>query len=166
MFSRLLSAFAALAGAVLLSQFPAFYDQYVQRLGGRLDQARIEVGRIEGAARAERMTVGQYIDAFLTSETSAHRRQGRILGEQVADLERLRSALVALAPARAVQRPGRFARHADAQLARATLDNFRPSVPLRPEGFVYAFAGFVAGLLVARGAERAASAVRRRRRPA
>ena len=166
MFSRLFNGLAAVVGALVVSQFPAFYDQYVQRLGGRLDQAHIQVERIETAARAERMTVETYVDLFATSERSPVRRQGLIMEDQVRELNRLRAAQAALAPARTVERPVRFARHMDGALARATLRSFRPAVPLNSEGAIYGAAGLLAGLMIAAGIERALAALWRRWRPA
>ena len=110
MLNRLINGLAAFAGAILLSQFPAFYDQYLQRLGGRLDQARVQVERIDAAARAERMTRNAYIAVFLTSDRSPVHRQGLIMRDQVADLDRLRAAHAALAPAWTFERPVHFAR--------------------------------------------------------
>ena len=166
MLNRLIRGLAIFAGAILLSQFPAFYDQYVQRLGGRLDQARVQVERIDAAARAERMTRDAYIAVFVTSDRSPVARQGRIMREQITDLGRLHAAQAALAPARTLTRPVRFARHVDRDLAGATLESFQPGLPLTSEGIVYAAAGALSGLLIAVGAQRALSALRRRWRPA
>ena len=166
MLNRLIRGLAIFAGAILLSQFPASYDQYVQRLGGHLDQARVQVERIDAAARAEQMTRAAYIDVFLTSDRSPVARQGRIMRDQITDLDRLRAAQAALVPARTLTRPVRFARHVDRGLAGATLESFRPGLPLSSDGVIYAAAGALSGLLIAVGGQGALSVLRRRRRPA
>lgn len=164
MASRALGAMAALAGAALVSQAPAFADQYLQRLAGRLDQARFDVARIEQAARAETMTLGDYIAAFTTSANSAHRRQGRILQDQVADRTRLEAALAALREARPWQRPLRLVSHGDGATARATLADFAPALPLGPSGLLYALGGALLGLGVKAGMARAIAMIPARRR--
>ena len=41
----------SLAGAVGLAQFPQFFAQYLQRLGGHLEEARLVIARYRAAAR-------------------------------------------------------------------------------------------------------------------
>ena len=163
MLTRLTRALAALTGAVLLSQFPAFYDQYVQRLGGRLDQAWLDIARIETAARLERLTIEQYIAVFETNAASPVRRQGRIMRDQHADLRRFEAAFAALDSAPILVRPARFARHVEADLARATSGDFRPALPLGTEGLSYALLGLLGGLLAARGGGHVAATLLGRR---
>lgn len=158
---RTLNVVSAVAGAALFSQFPAYYDQYVQRLGGRLDQTKIEIARIDRAARAEGMGREGYIQAFETSDGSPHRRHGQIMRDQLSDLQRLGAAYSALRPAEPLERPLRFARHADTEIALATGRDFAPAVPLGIAGIAYAAIGLLAGLLtmvttrgVVRGARR------------
>ncbi len=62
---RFVTGFVALAGAAVFAQFPAFYGDYLQRLGGRLDQARVQVERLERAARAEKLDLAGYVEVFL-----------------------------------------------------------------------------------------------------
>ncbi|MCH8999326.1 MAG: DUF2937 domain-containing protein, partial [Proteobacteria bacterium] len=57
-----------------------------------------------------------------------------------------------------------FAANRDGGLARATLGDFTPSLPLGLEGLLYAAAGLLAGLGLVGGARRAGPALRRRRR--
>ena len=166
MLRRLSRALSALLGAALLSQFPAFYDQYLQRLGGRLDQARIETARIAEAARLENLSVGAYIEVFLRDEESPIRRQGRVMQTQYAELVRLETDFAALRRAPALVRPLRFAGHAAGDVAGKTFEDFKPALPLGPEGLSYALAGLMAGLLGAHVGGRALAAVARRRRTA
>ena len=163
MLSRTLRAVSALAGAALLSQFPAFYDQYLQRLGGRLDQARIEIARVEDAARLEHLSLDAYIDVFLRDAQSPVRRQGRVMQDQLNDLVRLEAAFATLREAPIATRPLRFAGHAEVPIARAALNDFQPALPLGTEGLSYALIGMLGGLLGARVGKRAVSAAFRRR---
>jgi hypothetical protein len=162
MLTRAVRLIAALAGAALLSQFPAFYDQYLQRLGGRLDQARIEATRVEIAARQENLSVPAYIEVFLRNEASPIRRQGQVMRDQYADLVRLEAAFAALREAPIAARPVRFAGHMNNDVASKTLEDFQPALPLGIEGLTYALLGLLSGLLGARAGGRAVSAVTRR----
>lgn len=166
MIARALRAATALGGGVVLAQFPAFFGQYLQRLGGRLDQAQAQVARIEMAARAEGVEVADYVAVFLRSGESAHRRQGNIMLEEIADLEHYRAAFDALALAgpgeRLLQLAGRF----DPEVAQAVLFDFSPGLTLTPEGLAYAAAGLCTGWALAVLAGRAATAIQRTRRTA
>jgi len=164
MFRRLLNGLAAVAGAASASQFPAFYQQYMQRLGGRLDQAQIQVARIEAAARDNSLTVAEYVEKFAASSEPAHQRQGDLLLEQIIDLDRLRQAMDALAAAPTIARPWRFAQYFDGDTARATLGDFAMGLPLTTEGFVYAAIGMVIGLMILAGLETGTRRVFRQRR--
>ncbi len=166
MLTKSIRALAALAGAVLLSQFPAFYDQYLQRLGGRLDQARIEIARIEDAARQERLSVEAYVAVFLGDAKSPVRRQGHVMQAQLGAFTGLEAAFAALRDASTAARPLRFASHVENDTARAALADFQPALPLGTEGMTYALIGMLGGLLGARISGRAISALARRRRRA
>ena len=60
-----------------------------------------------------------------------------------------------------IDRPFAFARHFDLDIARATLGDFQPALPLTPEAGIYALAGMI---LVAALTGLAASTLRPRRR--
>ncbi len=166
MFWRLLNGLAGAVGAGSLSQFPTYYQQYLQRLGGRLDQAQIQVSRIEQAARDEGMTLAAYIDKFTSSADTTYRQQGAVLREEVADLSRLRDAVDALIQAPPIARPLRLLQNIDMDTARTALGDFALSLPLTTEGFVYAGIGLILGLLILAGLERLLSGLFRRQRTA
>jgi len=163
MIRRLLNGLAAVAGAGGFSQVPSFYLQYLQRLGGRLDQAQIQVERVAAAARDQSLTMAQYLDKFTGSADAAYRRQGEILVAEVADAERLRLAVAALAQAQPIERPLRLVQHFDVDAARATLGDFSLGLPLTTEGLVYAAIGLMAGLVALAVVERILRGVLRRR---
>jgi len=166
MIARALRAAAALAGGFALAQFPAFYGQYLQRLGGRLDQVLVQVTRIETAARAEGLEIADYVAIFLNSGESAYRRQGSIMLDEIAELEQFRAAFDALAQAGPGERLLRFAERFDPGVARAALSDFTPGLTLTPEGLAYAAAGLCAGWGLAALSARAVASLRRQRRTA
>jgi len=164
-FQRLADGIGAVAGAASLSQFPAFYVQYVQRLGGRLDQASVQRDRILAAARDHAITAGEYVRRLLDNADSVVRSEGHNASAALADADRLRAVHDALANAALLDRPLVFVRNFDAELARATFDRFVPAVPLSPEGLAYAAIGMVLGLILVAVAEWAlVSPFRTRRR--
>lgn len=166
MTSRLGRAAAAVIGAVLLSQLPAFADQYRQRLGGRLDQAEVQVARLVAAARAEEMSLSAYVERFRGNPDSVVRRQGGVLVAEIADRDRLRAAAAAYDRSAPVARPLVLLARLDANLARAVLDDFVPALPLQAAGLLYAMAGLLAGLGLPTLGRRGLRAVRRSRSPA
>lgn len=166
MIARALRIATAVAGGASLAQFPAFFGQYLQRLGGRLDQAEAQVARIERAARAEGLELADYVAVFLNSGESAHRRQGSIMLEEIADLERYRAAFDTLSQAGPGARLLLFVERFDPGVAGAALSDFSPGLPLTLEGLAYAAAGLCAGWGLAMLAGRAVAARQRRRRTA
>ena len=152
------------AGAGSFSQFPTYYQQYLQRLGGRLDQAQIQVARIEAAAREEALTLAQYIAKFTGSADPTYQQQGAVLRAEIADLSQLRDAVTALSQAGPLERPFRLAQHIDSETARSALGDFALGLPLTTEGMVYAAIGLVLGLILLAAVESVLGALFRRLR--
>jgi hypothetical protein len=164
MVRRLADGIGAVAGAAALSQAPEFFQQYLQRLGGRLDQAEIARDRIVAAANAHALAVRDYVAHLAANADPVVRSEGANAAATLADAERLRAAHDALAGAGPLLRPFVFLRDLDPELARATLDRFVPAVPLSAEAALYAAVGLVLGVLAVAGMERLAAWPLRRRR--
>jgi Protein of unknown function (DUF2937) len=126
-FRSIADGFAAVIGAALCSQMPEYVQQYMQRLGGHRDEAarHLLTLRTQGVGTA---------DALLASA------EARAMA--------LAQALDALGSASDLVRPIVFFRIMDPVIARATLDVFRPAVPLTVEGLVYAGGGLLVALLL------------------
>jgi hypothetical protein len=153
MIGRLLNGLAATLGAAGFAQFPAFLQQYLQRLGGRLDQARLDVARLLEDARSQGQTLEAYLAELGASGSgaaagTAERELARV--EAVHDLE---AAYQALAQAEPMARPTAFLAHFDAGIAQETLKVFAPAVPVTGEALVYAGAGILVALLALAGGE-------------
>ncbi len=161
MFLNLFRSAAAVIGAGVFAQFPEFYQQYLQRLGGRLDQARLDLEMLQRDAAALGRSVAVYLDELLASGTSAARHAAQRELARLDNASELESAYEALRLAAPLERPFVLARHLDAKLAEDTLAIFAPALPATSEGVIYgAFGmlvalGFVAtGTAGARGAKR------------
>lgn len=143
---RLVDRALCIVGAVAASQLPEFMQQYLQRLEGHLDEARLQVERFRQAAAQAGMTLGQLIDGAGRNPDPSMARMGEAVAELVSRQDRLASADAALRGASALTRPFVFLTHVDGAIARATWGIFRPAVPTTAEGFCYAAAGMVAAL--------------------
>ncbi|GAB4356655.1 MAG: hypothetical protein Kow00114_07680 [Kiloniellaceae bacterium] len=159
MFARLIYSLGAIAGGTAFSQFPEYYAHYLQRLGGRIDQARLRAAEIREDAAEKGLSVEAYVETFLDS--APHSLEGGRMAESIFQLERMEAAYQALRAATPLQRPLAFAEHMNPGLVEATLGDFAPAVPITPEGLSYAAAGVLAGLIAVFGAGRL---LRRRRR--
>ncbi len=145
MLGRALMFAGGLAGAAGLSQFPEFSQQYVQRLGGAVDELRRFVEEFD----ADATEVGLSRDAAL-----ADLAQGGAMGAQRAETmagailryERLSADLTALRSAGPFTRAYRARDLGDAEIASAAWVEFKPALPLTFEGAVFAGTGFLGGL--------------------
>jgi len=164
MIQRLADGIAAVVGAAALSQFPEFFQQYLQRLGGRLDQAVVQRDRIVGAANEHALSLADYLRRLVENPDAVVRSEGANAAAALADAARLTAAHDALAAASPWERPLAFARSFDPDLARATWERFVPAMPLSPESLVYAGIGLMLGLVLLALGERILFAPFRRRR--
>lgn len=160
--ARTLYLAAAAAGGSATSQFPEFFQQYLQRLGGHVDQARIQAIRIQEAAAAEKLSLTDYLNSFLNSQISAHRRQGEILQLELSEADRLSQSLESLTQAPVWQRPFMMTSHVEADILQAAATAFQPAVPITPEGFVYAGIGALIGIFLLRTLRSTPSLFRRK----
>jgi hypothetical protein len=141
---RMLTLAGGLAGAMGLSQFPALSQQYMQRLGGAVDELRLIVSTYEDDAAASGETVEAYI-AGLSQEGPRAKVQAANMTAQIARYGVLREALEALEGAGPFMRARLAAHMGDRGVAEQAYDNFKPAVPMNFEGAVFAGTGFFAG---------------------
>lgn len=149
MISRLVKGAVAALGALGFTQFPTFYQQYLQRLGGRLDQSRIEVDRLRTDAEALGRTIDVYLDRLAASGTDEARQSALREVDRLETLGALENAYRALLTAGPIERPLAFAEHLNLAVAQDTLAVFEPAVPATVEALVYGALGALAALLVA-----------------
>lgn len=145
----------ALAGAVFgavlggaASQGQAFTAAYLQRLGGRLDEAEMVLAQ----ARA---------GTLLPDASDATRDQ--LVAEFAARVEYLaglRDSLLEVAP---IWRPFALIGQAEPAIAEGTLGSFVPALPLTLATGVHAAVGLLLGLLLWECCKAPAAVVRRRR---
>jgi len=139
----LLDRALCVVGAVIFSQAPEFMQQYLQRLGGSLDEARRHLVQFQEAAAHSGLTLDRLISQTSGNADPAVAKLGGVMTETVARVDSLAAAQAALQDASLWSRPFVFLRHLDPGIARGTWDVFKPAVPTTGEGLVYAIAGML-----------------------
>ncbi len=140
---RLLDRVLCVLGAVIFSQLPEFMQQYLQRLEGHLDEARLQLERFREAASQSGMTLDQLVAGSGQNPDPSMGRLGGVVRSLIARVDDLASADAAFRHASMWSRPFVFAAHLDPGIAKATWVIFRPAVPTTLEGLLYAGVGMV-----------------------
>ena len=139
-------------GAVVCSQLPEFIQQYLQRLGGHLDEARRQLEQFQTVAAKAGLTLQQLVANSLASTEPTVARLGGVMRDTAARVDALAAADTAIRHASMFTRPLVFVRHVDLGVARATWTIFRPAVPTTAEGMIYAAVGVLLALALYHGA--------------
>ena len=138
-----LRLFLALGFAVALSQFPAFSDQYVQRLGGQVDALTQVAGDFDRSADRAGLTRDEAL-----AELSGSRFRDAHAGDMrqvFVRLDRAAGDLTLLRAASPLERIALPHRLRDVETLQATWGDFRPAVPVTGAGFMAAGIGFLLG---------------------
>lgn len=130
-------------GTIAFSQIPEFMQQYLQRLGGHLDEARRQLAHFRQIAQQSGITLDALIGQTSTNSDPTVAKLSGVMTEAVARVETLESAQSAIQNAALWERPFVFLRHIDTDIARATWGIFRPAVPTTIEGLIYAALGML-----------------------
>lgn len=139
-------------GAALSSQLPEFIQQYLQRLGGSLDEARRQLAQFQEIASKSGLTLSQLIAKSRDAGEATVVRFGQLIQDTEARVNTLAAAESAIRDASIFSRPFVFVRHADFEIARATLGIFKPAMPTTVEGLMYAVLGMLVIMAVYHGA--------------
>ena len=128
-------------GALAFSQAPEFMQQYLQRLGGHLDEARRQLEQFRNVAQQSGLTLDRLIAQTAANHDAAVAKLGGVMSESVTRVEALESAQHAIQHASLWTRPFVFLRHVDADIAEATWSIYKPAMPTTVEGLIYAALG-------------------------
>lgn len=141
---RVLLVCAAVAGGLV----PGFIAQYRQRLGGRLDQARLDLAPWQKLAEQfYHGDIDKLIQYHLSSSDPKFYAEGGVIRSLVASVQQLQGAVDAL-HGNLYQQVAYLSVHADAGLLRATFADWVPTFALSGEGVVFALLFAVAVWLV------------------
>lgn len=144
----LLDRVLCVLGAVVFSQVPEFMQQYLQRLGGHLDEARRQLEQFRHSAELSGLTLDRLITQTSTNADAAVAKLGVVMTNAVTRVDALESAQSALQNASLWSRPFIFLQHLDPSITHATWAVFKPAVPTTTEGFVYSLCGILVFLAI------------------
>ena len=131
---RLFLICAVVAGGLV----PGFIAQYRQRLGGRLDQARLDLAPWQKLAdQFYQGDLGKLIQYHLDSNDPRFHAEGAVIRGLVESVQHLQAAADAL-HRDLFHQIAWLAVHADPALARATLGDWVPTFALSSEGVLFA----------------------------
>lgn len=134
LFDRVLLLAAFVAGGLV----PGFIAQYVQRLGGRLDQARLDLEPWQKIAdQFHGGDIEKLIQYHLNSVDPTFHSEGVVIRALVDTVHQLQSAVEALHTT-LFHQVSYLALHADPGLARATYSDWVPTFALSAEGLLFA----------------------------
>ena len=153
----------ALGGAIGFSQVPRFVQEYEQRLGGALQEARRQLGRFDALAQGEGLPLEALGRRLERSADPAVAGMGRVVAEQAGRVESLTRQAEALGGASRFLKPLVLLRHHDTELLAATWAKYEYTLTL-DIGFAAlgALVGlFLNALLWARPRRRAARSLAR-----
>jgi len=145
-FNSLIDRVLCVFGAVLFSQGPEFMQQYLQRLGGHLDEARRHLATFEHTAAQAGLTLDRFIVQTAANADPAVARLGGVMTDATSRVASLQSAHDALLQASLWTRPFVFVRHLDLGIGRAAAAAYQPAIPTTVEGLIYALIGLLAML--------------------
>ncbi|WP_371168542.1 DUF2937 family protein [Aliiroseovarius sp. 2305UL8-7] len=142
---RALAMAGGLAGAVALSQFPEFSQQYMQRLSGARTELKVITGAFDLTAKA----------AGYSREDALENMGGSTFQNDLRDqmkrnfnrYDSLDAAYVSLKGTEPLLRLTKLWHFRDTDLVQRTWDDFRPAIPVTADGLLCAGIGFVGGWL-------------------
>ena len=133
---RVLLVCATVAGGLV----PGFIAQYRQRLGGRLDQARLDLAPWQHLAdQYYQGDIDRLVRHHLESSDPNFHAEAAIIRALATSVQQLQSAVDALHGS-LFRQTAYLVLHADPGLARATLHDWVPTFALSSEGIVFALA--------------------------
>jgi hypothetical protein len=145
MVRRTLGLVGGLALGLCLSQFPEYAQQYVQRLGGAVDELRIIVEDFDRGAAAAGLTRDEALSHFAGVNDSFIAGRGEAAALTIARYEKLSENLTEIREATGWERFVHLPDFMDTEVGARALQDFQPAVPVTLEGFTYAGIGFVIG---------------------
>lgn len=132
-------------GALVFSQLPLFYSQYLHQLEGHRGELLYQFNLLEQSAKSSGKSIGAWVSKFLSSQDTDIRLQGEFLQALLSRLELLTEAVSKLTEAHFVEKPFLLIRYFDSQITHSTWQHFQPGIPLTLEGGFYALAGMFFG---------------------
>lgn len=144
---RVLALAAGLCGGVGLSQFPEYSQQYTQRLSGAVDELDRIVVMFDADASRLGMTRQQAL-ADLAQGGRMGVARAQSMGQVLERHARLSADLASLKTSSSSVKFIKINSFTDSEIARKTLADFKPAIPVSPEGLGLGGVGFGLGYSV------------------
>jgi hypothetical protein len=147
-FDGVIDRILCVVGAVLLSQGPEFMQQYLQRLGGHLNESQRQMVSFHDAAKQANLPFESFVTQTKSNPDAGVSQLGKVMERTTERTASLRAAHDSMLAASPWSRPFVFLRHLDYEIGRATWSVYKPAVPVTIEGVIYALAGMLIFLLI------------------
>ncbi|MBI1173191.1 DUF2937 family protein [bacterium] len=140
---RLLAIAGGVSGAVVLSQFPEFSQQYLQRLAGKVDALTTVTAAFDASAAKAGLTREAALAQISGSAFNLdHQRDLRATFAEAQTLTANLAALRAASPLARLTMPQRLD---DPETLQATWADFKPAIPTTLDGAMTSGIGYVGG---------------------
>ena len=144
MIARALALVGGMSGAVGLSQFPEYSQQYIQRLAGAVDELTLFVQDFDSDAASVGLTREAALEDLAKSGDLGAAR-AETIGTTIVRYEKMSAALEVLQNSGPFTRAYNAVQFNDLDIAQAAMDDFKPAVPVTFEGAVFTGVGFFGG---------------------
>ncbi len=144
----LLDRLFAVAGALLFSQAPQFFQQYSHRLAGHVSELQVLISNIQTAAARTGKGLSEYVYKFTQHADVDFSSQGEMMNGIISRHIDLKKALISMQDATALSRPFHFLQSFNLEIAQSTLRDFQPGLLITAEGLAYALVGMGVGIAV------------------
>jgi len=159
---RIVAILGGVTGAVALSQFPEFSQQYLQRLAGKVDALTEVTAAFDATAAAHALTREEALAQMSgTPVLEDQQKDQRVVFARQAQLADNLARLRAASPLERLTMPQRFG---DKDTLQATYADFKPAIPATADGAITAGIGYFGGWSITALIWRALSLPFRRRR--
>ncbi|MFV0339984.1 MAG: DUF2937 family protein [Parachlamydiaceae bacterium] len=142
---RILDKIVSLSSALILAQFPQFFEQYLNQMRGHLGELNYQASIIDQSAKIAHKTVPELIGKFLSSSDGDFQRQGALMQGIMDRLQLFSQAISSLQSSGAFSKPFYFLRYADADVLKDTLTHFRWGFVFTLESLGYLLVGLLLG---------------------
>ena len=146
---RMLALLCSLLFGVTASQLPEFAQQYRQRLAGAIDELNRFVTQFDADASAEGLSRDQALARYKIVNDPFLERRGRRMDETMTRLDRLKQQQADLTDKPSFSRLAPVVSQMDSDVARRTISDFEPAVPVTQEGIGLGVLGLLFGRLLA-----------------
>jgi len=140
----------AIAGAVALSQFPEFAQQYRQHLAGGLGELQEVVSQFDEDAKGEGLTREEALETLAKSEESLPRERAQSMQNTFDRYEGLLDQWSNLRRTEPVFHPYYILQYPDTKILNGTWEIFKPAVPIVAEAAVWGGIGAFIGVVLGR----------------